>query len=188
MTRFLTLSHEGWLTILLFVGISSLYFATVSGMTSSNDGSHYALTRAMAENGRFTLDPFDPYAEGNDIAIRDGRFYSDRPPGTALITTLFYQVATYLPTPLSPLPSKHDPHNPRLLYVMLLPVLAGSGTILLLYWFLRQQEIVMAPAFITCLLVALGTIHWKYSTVLFSHALSGFFNLSFLIYSATSWK
>jgi hypothetical protein len=33
--------------VVLFVGLSSLYFATVSGITSSNDGSHYALTRTM---------------------------------------------------------------------------------------------------------------------------------------------
>ncbi|MEJ2750188.1 MAG: hypothetical protein P8183_20115, partial [Anaerolineae bacterium] len=53
-----------WLVaIVLFVGLSSLYFATVSGITSSNDGSHYALTRTMAENHTFALKQFDDYAE-----------------------------------------------------------------------------------------------------------------------------
>ncbi len=159
---------------MLFVGLSSLYFATVSGITSSNDGSHYALTRAMAENHTFALMPFDNYAEGNDIAIRDGAFYSDRPPGTAVLATLFYTLAQYLPAPLTPLPSRHDAENPRLLYVMLLPVLAGTGTAVLLYLFLRQQGVTMAGAVTAVIMFSLGTAQWKYSTVLFSHALSGF--------------
>ncbi len=160
--------------IVLFVGLSSLYFATVSGITSSNDGSHYALTRAMVENHTFALMPFDNYAEGNDIAIRDGVFYSDRPPGTAVLATLFYTLAQYLPDPLAPLPSRHDAENPRLLYVMLLPVLAGTGTAVLLYLFLRQHGVTMGGAVTAVLMFSLGTAYWKYSTVLFSHALSGF--------------
>ncbi|MCB9005592.1 MAG: hypothetical protein H6664_14555, partial [Ardenticatenaceae bacterium] len=66
-------------SLILFLFFSALYFATASGITSSNDGSHYALTRALAEYGRFQLSPFDNYAEGNDVAIVDGRLYSDRP-------------------------------------------------------------------------------------------------------------
>ena len=164
-----------WLVIVvLFIGLSSFYFATVSGITSSNDGSHYALTRTMVENHTFALMQFDNYAEGNDIAIRDGVFYSDRPPGTAVLSTLFYTLANYLPDPLTPLPSRHDAENPRLFYVMLLPVLAGASTAVLLYLFLRQQGVTMAGAGTAVIMFSLGTAQWKYSTVLFSHALSGF--------------
>lgn len=163
-----------WRWLWLFWLLSSLYFATASGITSSNDGSHYALTRTLAENGHFTLDAFDDYAEGNDVAIRDGRLYSDRPPGTAVAATLFYLVGQWLPHPLTPLSSRHDAANPRLLYVLLLPVWAGAGTAVLLYRLLRRQNLPPAPAFLTVLMGGLGTIQWKYSTVLFSHALSGF--------------
>lgn len=168
-------THADWLVVVvLVVGLSSLYFATVSGITSSNDGSHYALTRTMVENRAFALMQFDDYAEGNDIAIRDEVLYSDRPPGTAVAATLFYTLANYLPAPLTPLPSRHDAKNPRLLYVMLLPVLAGAGTAVLLYLFLRQNGVTMAGAGTAVLMFSLGTAQWKYSTVLFSHALSGF--------------
>jgi hypothetical protein len=78
------------ISILLFIGLSSLYFATTSGITSSNDGSHYALTRTLVKSGSFALKSFDDYAEGNDIAVRDGVLYSDRPPGTALLAALLY--------------------------------------------------------------------------------------------------
>lgn len=164
-----------WVTlILLFVGLSSFYFATVSGITSSNDGSHYALARTMAENHTFALKQFDDYAEGNDVAIRDGVLYSDRPPGTAVLATLFYTLGRLLPDPLAPLPSRHDADNPRLLYVLLLPVWAGAGTAVLLYLFLRGQGVTRAAAVTAVLMFSLGTAQWKYSTVLFSHALSGF--------------
>ena len=169
-------SRTDWLVcLLLFAGLSSLYFATTSGITSSNDGSHYALTRTLVENGTFALKQFDDYAEGNDIAIHDDDLYSDRPPGTGLLATLFYLLGDLLPSPLASLPSRHDPGNSHLLYVMLLPVWAGTGTAVLLYLLLRRLDIEVAAALTAVLMFALGTAHWKYSTVLFSHALSSFF-------------
>ena len=81
--------------------LSSVYYATASGITSSNDGSHYALMRTMVENRTFALQQFDDYAEGNDVAItEDGRLFSDRPPGTALAGVLFYLAGGALPEPL----------------------------------------------------------------------------------------
>lgn len=179
-------SRTDWLVcVLLFVGLSTLYFATTSGITSSNDGSHYALTRTLVENGTFALKQYDDYAEGNDIAIRDGVLYSDRPPGTALLATLFYRLGDWLPEPLAPLPSRHDPDNPHLLYVMLLPVWAGAGTAVLLYLLLRRLGIGLGTALTAVIMFALGTAQWKYSTVLFSHALSAFLvvlSLSLILY------
>jgi hypothetical protein len=157
------------------VGLALLYYATVSGITSSNDGSHYALLRTMVENRAFTLNPFDPFAEGNDIAVTpDGRLFSDRPPGTALAAVPFYLSGPALIEPLAPLPSRHDADNPRLPYVLMLPVLAGAATAVVLYRLQRRLGIRPAAALTAVLFFALGTIHWKYSTVLFSHALSGF--------------
>jgi hypothetical protein len=160
--------------IALFVCLSSLYFATVSGITSSNDGSHYALTRALAEQRSFEIEDFAWYAEGNDIAVRDDRIYSDRPPGTALIASAFYAAGRLLPSPLAPLESRHDPENPRLLYVTLVPVWSGACTVVLLYLTLRKLEVSVFGALTTSLVFALGTTHWKYSSVLLSHAASSF--------------
>jgi 4-amino-4-deoxy-L-arabinose transferase-like glycosyltransferase len=58
--------------------------------------------------------------------------------------------------------------------VLLLPVLAGAGTAALLYALLRYLDVGRAAALTAVIFFALGTTQWKYSTVLFSHALSGF--------------
>jgi hypothetical protein len=165
-----------WLiAIFLFFFFSSVYYATASGITSSNDGSHYALIRTMVDNRTFALEQFDDYAEGNDIAItEDGRLFSDRPPGTALVGTLFYTVGGILPEPLQKLPSRHDDQNPRLAYVLLLPAFAGAGTAVVLYAIMRLLDISRAATVTAVLMFGLGTVHWKYSSVLYSHALSAF--------------
>lgn len=162
------------IVLFLLVAFSSLYFATTSGITCSNDGSHYALTRALAEEARFSIGNYDDYAEGNDIARREGQLYSDRPPGTALVASGFYQLGGLLPEPLVPLPSRHDAGNPRLLYTMLVPVLGGAATLGLVYLILRRLDVSIVGALTGVAALGLGTVHWKYSTVLFSHALSAF--------------
>lgn len=175
------LTREDWLiALLLFVGLSAVYFATLAGITGSNDGSHYALLRTMIANRTFALRQFDDFAEGNDIAITpDGRLFSDRPPGTALAAIPFYLLGGPLPDPPAPFPSaaapsRHDAANPRLPYVLLLPVFAGAGTAVLLYGLQRRLGIGRAAALLAVLFFALGTTHWKYSAALYSHALSAF--------------
>ncbi len=165
-----------WLVaFVLFFVLSTVYYATASGITSSNDGSHYALVRTMVENRAFALMQFDDYAEGNDIAItEDGVLYSDRPPGTALAGTLFYLAGGVLPGPIQTLPSRHDQENPRLAYVILLPVFAGAGAAVVLYALMRQLALSRPAAVTAVFMFGLGTVQWKYSSVLFSHALSSF--------------
>ncbi len=174
-------NHLDWaISLSLFVALSFIYFITLAGITSSNDGSHYALLRTIIANRAFTLNQFDDFAEGNDIALTpDGRLFSDRPPGTALAAIPFYALGALLPDgpvpfPTAANPSRHDAENPRLPYVLLLPVLSGAATAALLFALLRHLEIGRAAALTAVLFFALGTTHWKYSTVLFSHALSGF--------------
>ncbi len=208
------------IALTLFVALAAVYFLTLAGITSSNDGSHYALLRTMADNRAFALMQFDDFAEGNDIAIApDGRLFSDRPPGTAVAALPFYWLGglltrddgrqtavdgrqttddgqrlekgrglSYAVFPSSvvrrlsstsgwsshPLPSRHDAGNPRLPYVLLLPVFAGAGTAALLFGLLRYLGLGRGAALTAVVFFALGTTHWKYSTVLFSHALSGF--------------
>lgn len=160
------------LSIILFIAVSTVYYATTSGLTSSNDGSHYALLRAMVDEGRFEISNYGLFVEGNDLSIHDGTAYSDRPPGTALVAAPFYAAGGFLPRPIKDLPSRHDEGNPRLAYLMMMPVLAGAGVVLILYHLLRSYGLSEFAALTTSLAFAFGTTNWKYGSVLFSHSLS----------------
>ena len=46
------------LSVVLLILVSSVYYATSAGLTSSNDGSHYALLRAMVDEGRFEIETY----------------------------------------------------------------------------------------------------------------------------------
>ena len=162
--------RESRIALGLFIVVSSIYFATLSGITSSNDGSHYALMRAMVDEGRFEIATYAHFAEGNDLARVGERIYSDRPPGTALLAAPFYVAGRVLPPLGKLLPSRHDAENPALLFVMLLPVLAGTLVVVLFYKVLLRWKVRPESALLAALALASGTLHWKYSSVLFSHA------------------
>lgn len=158
----------------LFALAAVVYAATLTGITCSNDGSHYALVRSLVDRRSVEVSSFAGFTEGNDLARKDGELFTDRPPGTAVLAAPLYALGKVLPSPATPLPSKHDAENPALYYLMLFPVMLGAGTLVVLYQLLRRWQLGSSAAFLTCLTVAFGTLHWKYSTVLFSHAASGF--------------
>ncbi len=159
---------------ILFVVISSVYFATIAGITSSNDGSHYALVRALADKHSFEISEYLSFTENQDYALRGDLRFSDRPPGTAILTAPIYAASQVLPPPLVPLHSKHDPDNPRLIYVLFVPVLAASATAIILFWILRAHfALPLWSSVLTTLAFAFGTMTWKYGSLLYSHATSG---------------
>lgn len=158
---------------LIFLGAASLYAATASGITSSNDGSHYALARALADRASFEITPYLSFTEDQDYAVRAGRYYSDRPPATGLLAAGFYLLGRIGPPPLALLPSKHDPDNPRLAYVALLPPLCAGGALALAYFALRHPFGRSAQAALLAVAaLGTGTTIWKYGSVLYSHALA----------------
>src|SRR3990172_674971 len=103
------MDNRDWRTAaVLFVIISSVYFATIAGITSSNDGSHYALVRALADKRRSEISEYLSFTENQDYALRGDLRFSDRPPGTALLAAPIYAASVLLPGPLAPIHSKHD--------------------------------------------------------------------------------
>jgi hypothetical protein len=161
------------LLLALFAAVATLYFATFSGVTASNDGSHYALVRALVSRRSFEISPFLSFTEEQDFATGPGGRYSDRPPGTALWAAPFYAVARLPPGPLVELPSKHDRGNGRLLGIGVATALAGAGAVALFWLLLRRRfgRSLFASG-LAALALALGTATWKYGSVLYSHSLS----------------
>ena len=52
----------------LFAAVATIYFATFSGITASNDGSHYALVRALVARRPFEISPYLAFTEDQDFA------------------------------------------------------------------------------------------------------------------------
>jgi hypothetical protein len=165
------LKNDKTIPLLLFILVSTVYFATITGITSSNDGSHYALVRALVERRSFEISPYLDFTEHQDYAMRGDLRFSDRPPGTALLAAPFYALSAIAPQPVVNPPSKHDPENPRLIYAVLPAALSASTAVVLFYLTLRRHfERSVFSALLASLGLAFGTTTWKYGSVLYSHA------------------
>ena len=78
-----------WLTIALAL-LLVLYLSSSYGVVGSNDGSHFAACRALVERGTFQIADGVLFAI-EDVAVHDGRRYSNKPPGTALLAVPLYR-------------------------------------------------------------------------------------------------
>ncbi len=164
--------------------LACLYFALTAadGIISTNDGSHYALTKALAVDGTARIDPYVNYGaiqppkgtpttdDYRDVSARDGHFYSDRPPGTAFLAVPFY----WLGELVSRISGRRDLDFP-LRYVTMLPPLLGAATALALYWLARGLGAGRSAAILTAGGASLTTPLLKYATLLYSHIGGAFF-------------
>lgn len=158
--------------ITLFAVVASVYFATFTGVTASNDGSHYALVRALVERRSVEISPYLAFAENQDYAVGPSGRYSDRPPGTALWTAPFYALAGFLPAPTVDLPSNHDRGNPRLLAIGAACAIAAAGAVVVFWLLLRELGLGLFARGLATIALAFGTATWKYGSSLYSHGLS----------------
>jgi hypothetical protein len=85
---------------LLFVVVVFVWLANSSGLTSSNDGSHLALARALALRGETSIDPDRSLTLEVDLAEHGGHAHSDRPPGTAFAAVAAVWIGDRLDGPL----------------------------------------------------------------------------------------
>lgn len=167
---------KGFALALLFLlyAIPSLLI----GVAGTNAGSHYALTRALAADGTARIDPYirytaipappdKPTPDGYlylDLSIKDGRFYSDRPPGTAFLAVPFYLLGAMIDT----IGGGGNPELPQQA-IKLLPPLLGVLTALALYQLARALGATMAASIATAATAACGTLLLKYAAQLYSH-------------------
>lgn len=148
MSRPLTIPPALYATaslLLLFV-----FFYRGGGPLSPNDGSHWALSRALAYNHTTVVDREYQYTGGVDIAYHAGHYYSDRAPGTAFLGAL----CLYLRLSQKVVPA------------------LGAWVAVLCSFLIVRRWCSPWPALLTATAVALGTLTWRYSHVFFSHALA----------------
>ncbi len=133
-----------------------------AGVICSNDGSHYALTRALADDGSAVIDDYLPYTREVDFARMGHHDYSDRPPGTALLAVPVYAATSAL----------HLRDVARQSLVVLVPALFGALAVVFTFLLARRFDASRTGAFLAAMLLALGTLHRSYASALFSHAIS----------------
>ncbi|HEY8602197.1 MAG TPA: phospholipid carrier-dependent glycosyltransferase [Thermomicrobiales bacterium] len=163
---------------LALAALALLFFALTAadGIISTNDGSHYALTKALAVDRSVRIDRYVNYgaiqprtgtptaADYRDVSVYGGHFYSDRPPGTAFLAVPFYWFGALL----GRVAGRPDLDLP-LRAVTMLPPLLGAATALALYWLARGLGVGHRAAILTAATGALTTLVLKYATLLYSH-------------------
>ncbi len=176
-----SLARLAWRTLgatCAFALLAVLGFALTGadGIVSTNDGSHYALTKALAVDGAVRIDPYVQYgaiqpargtptvADYRDVSYREGHFYSDRPPGLAFLAVPFYRLGLLV----ARVSGRRDLDFP-LRYVTMLPPLLGAANALALAALARGLGAGWPTSAATAATAALTTLSLKYATLLYSH-------------------
>ena len=155
-----------------------VFYAMNSGITITNDGSHFALFDSLVTTGSPELKQVRQFAFG-DSAEYNGKFYSDRNPGLALFTVAFYQGAQPLEKWMKAL--RLDPgfarnytegQRSRISLVMLVPAVSGGLVLLFTFFLARQMGVALWASILASLSILFGTIMLRYSTVFYSHSFS----------------
>lgn len=203
--------------------LTALYFVYVgssAGLICSNDGSHFATTRALCTRGALSLGDEELFALCDVAFGTDGRRFAAKPPGTALVAVPFYCVGRLLdgflarPVPypeilwftnvdypfatkelglslsLEEYMGRYSAERPAQDCCNLTSALAGVLGCLISYRIARDFGVSIRSGLCLMVLVGLGTLQWRYSTVLFSHVLSGAILLIqvYWIMKPAAWK
>ena len=135
-----------------------------------NEYSRYDLVRALVEDGTTRIDRF----EGNtgDDAFYAGHYYSDKPPGSALLGVPPYLMLTAVYDAAGAgTPDQRTAVGALAFFVSGVPTVL---VVLLLLRFLRPA-VGEAWAFVMALAYGLGSIAFPFATMYFGHAASTFF-------------
>jgi 4-amino-4-deoxy-L-arabinose transferase-like glycosyltransferase len=133
-----------------------------AGVVCSNDGSHYAIVRAIGDTGSFVIDPYVSYTADVDISTYGGAFFSDRPPGTAFLAVPFYLVGRLFSSD----PAAHE------FAASLLSVFAAFVACVCTYWLARQLGRSRAGARMAAITLGIATPFRSYASTLFHHAVA----------------
>jgi len=153
-----------------------LFFISSAGINGSNDGSHFALAKSIYYNQSTEIKPFFNYVKCCDYAVKNGKLYSDRLPGNALLMMPFLAYSNFLKLiGLSHLGQKFETD---LVAVTLLPNLCALLGLVVLFLLFRQSGFDFFISLLSTIIYGLATLHWLEATHLFSHMPSLLFVLT----------
>lgn len=176
MREFYTLNvTQKRLVLLTLASFAFLYFISSAGINCSNDGSHFALAKSIFHNQSTEIKPFFSYVKCCDYAEKDGKIYSDRLPGNALLMLPFLAYAHLLD--FAGLKNLTTLYEPDVVAVSLLPNICALLCLIVLFLMFRQSGFNFNYAYIATVVFGLTTLHWLEATHAFSHMPSSFFVL-----------
>jgi hypothetical protein len=151
----------------LFLLVFLVYSATLVGYMNSLDGPQYALTRALAEDQSIHIEKYEKFAWPDYALGSDGRSVSDREAGPSILAVPFHYLGKVL-HPYLRLP--YDGDRPKLSAETKTQVVTYASLVFIIslglayaYVLLKRLGMSSGSAFVTCLLIAFGTLMWKYS-------------------------
>ncbi len=167
-----------WWAPALGVGALYCFYAATSFVPpmSINDGCHFALLRAMVERHTFCIDDYAQYTNYFDVAVVDGHYFADRPPGTALIAVPLYAAGRAL-LGVVEATDRFDPG----FYAVSLSSLAGAVSAGILWQILMSLAARRGAAILTVIAFAWGSLNWTYAGVFYSHAIVILLTLALLL-------
>lgn len=153
--------------VLLLLGL--FYLGNYNGIWTSNDGSHFALVKAIVERGTFELGTTHlRYTLGVDFALNpELEIYSDRPPGTALVLVPFYGVGM-LATRLMDT-DRFDMENTLRFFATTGILFFALLNVALVYWAGRLLKASKIESALGALIFGATGLTFKYSMLMFSH-------------------
>lgn len=165
-------------TVLIFtlICISVIYYISSFYISTSNDGSHFALLSALVEKHSTIIDDYVKYTGFTDYAVKNGHYYSDRLPGNAFLMIPFYEFGSLLNQFSFISFSKHQPIQE--VTIILFSNLCSVLGIYVMYLLMIEFKFSKKLALWIAILFAFSTLTWQESTHVFSHAASMLFVLT----------
>ncbi|MCX7011562.1 MAG: hypothetical protein NTW86_03170 [Candidatus Sumerlaeota bacterium] len=151
----------------VLAGVAFAYLVNYDGLWCSNDGSQFALVRAIGERGSFRLGPdSDLYTHRMDYARSPrGGIYSDRPPGMALLLAPLYALGYWGARAFG----RTDVEMALRMLVALTVGAFAVANVGLVYWGARRLRAGTWAALAGAAVFAFAGLAYRYSTLLFSH-------------------
>lgn len=167
-------NHKETLIVFLLLCITYGFFYTHGGY---NQNSRLALTFSIVENNSLSLnatDVEDPVSIlfTEDLAIVNGRNYSDKAIGSSLAAALaYYPISLFEKTTGINLDVTSTMHLLTFIVIGLPSALTGT----LIYNFCKYLSKKKTSAFIVTAAISVGTICFPFSTTFFGHQLTAFY-------------
>ncbi len=159
--------------LIIFLLTWYTFFIVSDGILSSNDKSHAALASALFFENTVQITDSNLFGvDYPDYAIKDNLIYSDRLPGTALSSLLFFKIDHIRQFILKTSSSANKKQSTEITLMLFASFIGALGVYLIFNFVKKVFKASNLEAVITTLLIAICTTYLQESARFFSHIFS----------------